>query len=223
MSDQYEHFSTAHEYMKTDLGRQAANRMLESALFLISGGTNDMLDNYYALPIRKLMYSVSAYHDFLLKNLATFVKKLYMKHARRVGVLGLPPVGCLPVDIASSSRLKRECVSSHNADAQLYNDKLKQLLKKLANDLPDLKITYVDIYNPLMDMINNPAKYGFEHTLEGCCGSGSWELGPLCSQYAEVCSDASKYIFWDAAHPTQAAYEKLTKILKDNSLSTLLN
>ena len=85
---------------------------------------------------------------------------MYKRGARRVGVLGMPPVGCLPLDISTKFGFKRECVSQHNADATQFNDRLQQYINQFVTEMPQLKIAYVDIYNPMMDMINNPSRYG---------------------------------------------------------------
>ncbi|XP_042027346.1 GDSL esterase/lipase At2g40250-like [Salvia splendens] len=160
MTAQYRNFEAARETMRLDIGDGPTDDVLKNAVYLISGGTNDMLVNYYAIPIRRLTYSVSAYHEFLLGNLKDFVKKLYKRGARRVGVLGMPPVGCLPLDISTKFGFKRECVSQHNADATQFNERLQQYINQFVTEMPQLKIAYIDIYNPMMDMINNPSRYG---------------------------------------------------------------
>ncbi|KAK1322488.1 GDSL esterase/lipase [Acorus calamus] len=57
------------------------------------------------------------------------------------------------------------------------------------------KVVYVDIYTPLLDMVTNPNKYGFEETGRGCCGTGLIEMGPTCDSFTPTCADASKYLF----------------------------
>lgn len=47
---------------------------------------------------------------------------------------------------------------------------------------------------------------GFEKVNVGCCGSGLLEVSFACNLESVVCSDDSKYVFWDAIHPTEAAY-----------------
>lgn len=47
-----------------------------------------------------------------------------------------------------------------NKDAEAYNQKLSKLLGSLQPQLPGSTLLYADIYTPLMDMINNPKKYG---------------------------------------------------------------
>ncbi|KAH6762802.1 hypothetical protein C2S52_020235 [Perilla frutescens var. hirtella] len=150
----------------------------------------------------------------------TAMEKLQERGARRFAIIGMPPLGCLPMDV-TLNEAKRECVKAHNSEAEAYNVKLQDLIKHLLVDMPRSKLVYVDIYNPIMSMVNNPKQFGLEHTLEGCCGS--LELGPLCSIFSHTCPDPSKYLFWDAAHPTQATYKILTKSFEDRLLSTLLS
>ncbi|KAM2770770.1 hypothetical protein COP1_016138 [Malus domestica] len=52
----------------------------------------------------------------------------------------------------------------------LFNSKLSAELDDLKNNLPNSMLIYVDIYNPLLDMIINPTNYGFEVSNKGCCG-----------------------------------------------------
>lgn len=47
---------------------------------------------------------------------------------------------------------------------------------------------------------------GFEEVSTGCCGTGYIEASILCNMNSAICDDASKYVFWDAVHPTEKAY-----------------
>lgn len=76
-------------------------------------------------------------------------------------VCGLPPIGCMPIiKTTNGVPLLRTCLEDKNSDAQSYNEKLVKLLPKVQAKLPGSKILYADTYNPLMDMIENPRKYG---------------------------------------------------------------
>lgn len=84
--------------------------------------------------------------------------------AKRMVVVGMPPLGCLPMDVTkinlNSSRgnlFRRDCKDEHNSDAQEYNTKLQALVKKISS--PSMKIAYMDIYTPLMNMIKTPKTY----------------------------------------------------------------
>lgn len=79
---------------------------------------------------------------------------------------GLPPIGCLPMQVTLGSiipsfhMLQRVCVNQQNFDSQAYNNKLQTLTSRLQAQHHRAKVLYVDIYNPMMDMIMNPHKYG---------------------------------------------------------------
>jgi phospholipase/lecithinase/hemolysin len=54
---------------------------------------------------------------------------------------------------------------------------------------------------------------GFVETKRGCCGTGLIEFGPLCTPVTPTGEMASKYLFWDAAHPIELAYRYIAAIL----------
>ncbi|CAA0825239.1 GDSL esterase/lipase [Striga hermonthica] len=165
MNAQLAHFGRALGRMRRAAGREEAGRVVSNAIFLVGAGTNDMLYNFYLLPIRKGM-TVSGYQDFLLRKLESAIMRLHGMGARRVAVMGLPPVGCLPVQVTIGSFLpsphmfRRVCVDQQNMDSRAYNTKLQAMLSRLGRTLRGSRIAYVDIYNPMMDMINRPAAYG---------------------------------------------------------------
>ncbi|KAM5556727.1 GDSL esterase/lipase [Rosa sericea] len=213
MGDQLEYFDEAVGRIKASVGEKNGSDIVENALFVISVGTNDLMVNVYEFPLteRKTQFtSTDQYSDFLLQILGSFIQALYSKGARRFMVAGLPPIGCLPLQLTFSGiinlRPQRLCVTQQNIDSQTYNSKLQALLSSLQTTLlPTSRLVYFDIYNPMMDMFNNPDKYGFVQIHEGCCGTGMFELGPLCTELSRTCPDASKYLFWDAVHLTEAA------------------
>lgn len=84
----------------------------------------------------------------------------------KIGVVGIPPIGCLPAIITINSKKpisNRECIGNLNSLARDINQMLKTNLKGLQR--PGTKIVYADIYNPLIDMVNHKTKYGNSITL----------------------------------------------------------
>ncbi|KAF6146987.1 hypothetical protein GIB67_036706 [Kingdonia uniflora] len=228
MNTQLRHFRRCLGRIQRRFGLQRANQVVGNALFTISAGTDDLIWNFYGLPgTRTLQFSISGYQDFLLRNLETFVERLHSMGARKLSITGLPPIGCLPFQITAGSFMpsphmfQRVCVTQQNTDSHAYNTKLQSLIDRLQTTLPGVKIAYVDIYNPLMDMITNPGRYGFLETTRGCCGTGTMEMGPLCNGVIPTCPDASRYVFWDAVHPTQATYQVLAHIYETTVLPLL--
>lgn len=73
---------------------------------------------------------------------------------------GLPPIGCLPIQMTAKSPYDRTCIEKENSNSQSYNKKLEELLPHLQAQLPGSKIFYADIYTPLSNFINYPHEYG---------------------------------------------------------------
>ncbi|KAF8087702.1 hypothetical protein N665_0570s0016 [Sinapis alba] len=196
MDKQWSYFEEAVSKMKSVVG---------------DAGTNDMIYNIYDHVLGSFI-SVSDYQDYLLRNVEAFVQRLHDAGARRITVAGLPPIGCLPVQVTLGTvtlpRIfhHRICTENQNSDSQIYNQKLLKLNFRLSQRLQGSKILYLDIYTPIMDMIKHPNKYGLEETIKGCCGTGFIEAGPLCNSLSKTCEDVSKYLFFDSVHPTQKAY-----------------
>ncbi|XP_062089368.1 GDSL esterase/lipase At2g40250-like [Humulus lupulus] len=212
MEAQLNYFDEAMRRIEMSFGKNRSEELVRKALFVVSVGTNDVVFNLYGVIPSAFQRSASSYHDLLIQRLGSFIQSLYDRGARKFGVAGLPPVGCLPLQISigsfmpSAHMLQRFCVDQQNVDSQAYNLKLQRLLSTLQYSLPDSRMVYFGIYDTMIDMITNPFKYGFQETFQGCCGTGLFEIGPLCVVGMPTCPDASKYIFWDSMHPTQAAY-----------------
>lgn len=55
--------------------------------------------------------------------------------------------------------------------------------------------------------------------MSGCCATGLFEMGYMCSRRSPfTCTDANKYVFWDAFHPTERMY----RIIADRLMNTTL-
>ncbi|XP_071685605.1 GDSL esterase/lipase At2g30220-like [Rutidosis leptorrhynchoides] len=196
--------------LKKVVGVEEAKRIVNGALVSISAGTNDFTISYYDLRTRKNDFAIGDYQDYVLKKLENFINELYKLGCRTMVVSGLPPMGCLPIQMAS--RFTRRCIKDQNFDARIYNQKLKKLLPQLQSSLNRSMIIYTNIYAPVMDMIRNPQKHGFTRTKVGCCGIG-FEAGPICTPFTPLCTNPRNYLFFDSIHPSEAAYRFITKTL----------
>ncbi|KAJ4979813.1 hypothetical protein NE237_010593 [Protea cynaroides] len=221
-SQQLQYFKEYIDRLTRIVGEQEANKIVSGSLVLIGAGTNDLLRNYYDLPIRKVQFNISAYQDFLLQKVQDFVKELMDLGSRNFLIAGVPPLGCVPIQITLKFTHARGCVEDENGDAQLYNSKLIGILKQIQESGPGSKVVYANIYDSMMDMFINPQKYGFTETNKGCCGTGFIEAGPLCNLLSPSCANASEYLFWDCVHPGEVAYRYMTNHIVDNALPYFL-
>lgn len=95
------------------------------------------------------------------------MQNLYKTGARRFAVAGLPPIGCVPIQVTigsilpiSTNFLERACVDNQNIDSQAYNQQLNALTSTWQSKLQGSRVLYADIYSPIMEMIQNPNNYG---------------------------------------------------------------
>ncbi|KAL5802387.1 hypothetical protein ACOSQ3_030836 [Xanthoceras sorbifolium] len=214
-----EYYKEYQETLRGYLGNEKANEVLREALYLISMGTNDFLENYYILPRRSSQYSVKEYQSFLAGIATNFITELYQLGARKISISGLPPMGCLPLERTTNLFHGSDCVEEYNDVAKDFNGQLQGMVMKLNNELPGIQLVLSNPYDILLDMIQNPNKFGFEDGATACCGTGLFEMGYMCNKRNPfTCSDANKYVFWDSFHPT----DKTNRIIADHVMKTSL-
>ncbi|KAH9701955.1 GDSL esterase/lipase [Citrus sinensis] len=213
VSKQLEYFKEYIGKINGLIGADAAKKLLSEAVVIISAGTNDMTFNYYDIPTRRAQFNISEYQDFLQTKLHNYIKQLYDLGCRQMIVAGLPPIGCLPIQITARFKnpLDRKCLDEQNTDSQSYNQKLIKLLNQLQASLPGTRLNYADVYEPVIEMVNNPQKYGFTVVNRGCCGTGFVEVSILCNPTTPKCASDSQFLFWDCIHPSEAAYQIAAK------------
>ncbi|KAL4339878.1 hypothetical protein GQ457_08G007490 [Hibiscus cannabinus] len=214
-----EYYKEYQDKLRRHLGKDEANRRLTESLYLISIGTNDFLENYYVFPTRSVEYSVDEYQSFLVGIASNFIRELYRLGARKVVIGGLPPMGCLPLERTTNMFFGSDCIDEYNNVAKDFNQKLQGAITGLKQELHGIHLFMASPYDKLMEMIQNPSHFGFEDAETACCGTGFFEMSYLCDNMNPfTCSDANKYVFWDAFHPT----EKTNAIMADYAVKTTL-
>ncbi|XP_034221405.1 GDSL esterase/lipase At5g22810 isoform X2 [Prunus dulcis] len=178
-------------------GKANLTSIISGAIYLVSAGSSDFVQNYYINP---LLY-----------------KNLYVLGARKIGVTTLPPLGCLPAAITIFGADSNECLAKFNIDAVSFNNKLNATSQNLQKQLSGLTLVIFDIYQPLYNLVTKPAENGFFEARKACCGTGLVETSILCNaESIGTCANASEYVFWDSVHPSEAA----NKVLADDLLSS---
>ncbi|KAK1441038.1 hypothetical protein QVD17_06874 [Tagetes erecta] len=214
MTDQLQMFSNYIMKLHVLVGKAQTNNIINNSLFLVATGSDDFVLDYFSYPMRKIEYDIPSYINFLVAEASTFIQELHSLGARRVVVLSLPPIGCMPTSITFSGSQNRTCSILYNKAAELFNKKLSSELQSLRSRHPPVKVVFADIYNPLLHIVNNPQSYGFKVVDRGCCGTGKVEVGWMCNMFGPTCSNVSNYLFWDSFHPTEKGY----RIIVDNLL-----
>lgn len=222
MSNQLKLFKAYVAKLKGIVGEDGSKTILANSIFLIICGTNDVA-GYFTLKI-KARYSVESYTDFLVDIASKFVQDLYALEARNIFVFGSPPVGCIPFQRTFKGGGSRNCSVKLNELAKLFNTKLSNALTTLKNSFNDssANLAYVDYYNTLYNLIQNPTQNGFTVVDKGCCGTGLSELSFLCNPVTKTCKDQMAYIYWDSYHYTEHGNRALVNHFLNNSFSGFL-
>ncbi|KAF8042735.1 hypothetical protein BT93_A1150 [Corymbia citriodora subsp. variegata] len=204
------------------VGQSKANAIFSGAIHLLSAGSSDFIQNYYIDPILSGTYTPDQFSSILLTSYSDFIQNLYALGARRIGVTGLPPTGCLPAARILFGSGSDQCVTRLNQDAVSFNNKLNSTSQSLQNRLPGLKLVVFDIYQPLLDMVTKPAANGFIESRRACCGTGTVETSLLCNARSiGTCTNATGYVFRDGFHPTEAANVALAGALLSQGFSLI--
>ncbi|KAL9407629.1 hypothetical protein AB3S75_046212 [Citrus x aurantiifolia] len=142
--------------------------------------------------------------------------RLYNLGARKIIVANVGPVGCIPYQRDTNPSAGESCVSLPNQMAQLFNTELKGLIAELSTSLQESKFVYSDVYRIVADILENYRSYGFEIANSSCCYVAGTHGGLIpCGPSSKVCSDRSKYVFWDPYHPSEATNIIIAKRLLD--------
>ncbi|KAI6687670.1 hypothetical protein NL676_024498 [Syzygium grande] len=221
MSKQLRLFDEYKTKLKSLIGKDRADAIVANGLYIVSAGSDDIVNTYFRTPTRIFGYSVSSYVELLVRLASSFLQELHAKGARKIGVFSLTPLGCIPSQRTLAGGIERRCAEDYNQMVQLLNSKLSSELHHLNGAFPHARMVLIDIYGLVLDIVKNPRKYGFEISDRGCCGSGLIETAVLCNRWDFLtCSNVSRYVFWDSYHPTENVYkimvqEQLGKLMVD--------
>ncbi|GMI72354.1 hypothetical protein like AT3G50400 [Hibiscus trionum] len=212
MDKQLDYFAKTRQDIISRIGAPAAQALLRNSLYFLAIGDNDVLNGEV-----QTIDSYS-YTDEMISNFKSQITRLYNMDARKFAVVSVSKVGRIPFEM-DTHICGQGCVDSVNNLAMLFNSKLKSLLGDLSNSLPGSIFVYVDNDAITEDIINNYRSYGFERMDYACCEVIGRHGGLLpCMEVSRVCSDRSKYVFWDPFHPSESAVLIARKHILDGGL-----
>ncbi|XP_010529639.1 PREDICTED: GDSL esterase/lipase At5g08460 [Tarenaya hassleriana] len=210
---QIEQFVDTYQQIILSIGEEAADNLISNSVFYISIGVNDYI-HFYIRNISNVqnLYSPWHFNQFLVSNMKRELKNLYNVNARRVVVMGLPPIGCAPYYLWRYSSRNGECAEEMNSMIMESNFVMRYMIDQLNLDLPGATLIFCDVLQGAMNILQNHQLYGFNVTSEACCGLGKYKGWFPCIAPEMACEDASSHLWWDQFHPTDA----VNAILADN-------
>ncbi|XVF51204.1 hypothetical protein PTKIN_Ptkin04bG0165800 [Pterospermum kingtungense] len=228
LGEQVKYFEQNRNFMVNAMGENGTREFLKKAIFSLTIGSNDILN--YVQPSIPFVGNdkvlPTAFLDSMISNLTLQLKRLHELGARKVVVVGIGPLGCIPFVRALHLLPKGKCSGEVNAFIQRYNEKLKERLNRLNQEMgPESIFVFANSYDVFMKIIANYRQFGFENADEPCCGGYfppfvCFKSRDSNTSTSFLCDDRSKYVFWDAYHPAEAANLIIAKQLVDGDESS---
>ncbi|CAM0879993.1 unnamed protein product [Alopecurus aequalis] len=223
MTDQLRMFDDYKQRVRAAAGDAALHAILTKGVFAVCAGSDDVANTYFTMRARS-DYSHDSYAALMVSHASAFLDGLLAAGARRVAIINMPPIGCVPSQRTLSGGLARGCAEGHNEIATMVNAGMRDSVRELKARYPGARVVLMDIYGYLLDMMLRPGSYGFSESTLGCCGTGMMEVSVLCNGVTSaVCGDVKDYLFWDSYHPTEKAYKILVDYVYDNYLEQLIS
>uniref|UniRef100_A0A0E0PPQ6 GDSL esterase/lipase n=1 Tax=Oryza rufipogon TaxID=4529 RepID=A0A0E0PPQ6_ORYRU len=127
----------------------------------------------------------------VVEKITMAVERLINQGAVYVVVPGNPPRGCSPIVLTLfmspnwSDYDSLGCLRSINRVSRHHNAMLRAALNGLRGKYPHAKIIFADFYQPIIQVLQDPVRFGFAvgGILRACCGGGgpyNWNGSAIC-------------------------------------------
>ncbi|CAN1831662.1 F-box/WD-40 repeat-containing protein At5g21040 [Linum perenne] len=196
------------QLLELHLGQETAHSFVNKSVFYLSFGKDDYVDIFLARNSTGMRSNEFA--EVLVHQVVMVARRLYEGNVRKLVCMGVLPVGCAPRtvwDLGWNSSLIDErtgCIREVNELVLEYNKLLGDAIMELQKELPDAQLVFCDVYQSMMDILTNPANYGFEDTKNACCGLGIHGVVIGCVSEEMACNlTSSPHVWWDLYNPTQ--------------------
>ncbi|CAH8363474.1 unnamed protein product [Eruca vesicaria subsp. sativa] len=212
LSYQVNNWLAIHKEITSQLEPSRAQIHLSKSLFFVVIGSNDIFDYFGSFKLRQKT-NPQQYTQSMAEKLREQLKRLHDTGARRLLILGVATIGCTPGLRAENPM--HECDEEANSWASLYNEALVKMLQQLKEELgSSMTYSYFDNFKSVHDIVSNSTRYGFADVTSACCGSGELNAELPCFPVSNLCSDRTKYLFWDLyGHPTEAAARTIIDLM----------
>ncbi|OVA11086.1 hypothetical protein BVC80_1741g72 [Macleaya cordata] len=71
------------------VGQKRAEEIIGNAIFVLSMGTNDFIQNYFLEPIRPKQFTLEHYQDYLVSCMINDIKQMHRIGATRLVTVGV--------------------------------------------------------------------------------------------------------------------------------------
>ncbi|KAJ7956165.1 GDSL esterase/lipase [Quillaja saponaria] len=196
---------------------------LSKSIFVISIGGNDFIFNLNMKMGEKTPSpdQISQFSEKLLKLLGEYIKELYQLGARKFLINEIGAGGCAPQLYLMKKQQPGGCDLETNKEVVSYNEKLVPEIKKWESTFQGSSFVHMKMFDIANDFVVNPTHYGFTDSRHACCQLTEHNR---CDANKGPCKDRSKYVYFDAAHLTEAAHKVLaTKCFSEKGVCVPMN
>ncbi|PIA50948.1 hypothetical protein AQUCO_01100044v1 [Aquilegia coerulea] len=221
LNGQLDNFANTRQDIISNIGAPATLQLFSKSIFSVTIGSNDFINNYLSSDHERKLVSPEAFVDAMIYRYRIQLTRLYTLGARKIVLANVGPIGCIPYSRDMNPFAGDDCIAFPNQLASLFNTRLKPLVRELNAKLKGSLFVYADVNRIVLDIIQNFRFYGFENPTSACCRAASITIGGRfggkvpCLPTNKVCPDRSKYVFWDAFHPSEAANMIIARRLLD--------
>ncbi|TKY57068.1 GDSL esterase/lipase [Spatholobus suberectus] len=167
LNQQLRQVSETMQLLQLQLSEDTALQFTKSSIFFLSFGKEDYIDLFLHNSSSQMFQRGTQYFATILVNqMANAARYLYDANARKIICLGILPLGCTPRMAWELNRTSAEyyngngCVEHVNELVFEYNRLLDEQIVKLNTEFPDAQMVFCDVYNGMMEIINEPRLYG---------------------------------------------------------------
>jgi len=176
LNQQLRQVSETMQLLQLQLTEDTALQFTKSSIFYLSFGKEDYIELFLhnsSSSNQTLERGAQHFATILVNQMANAARYLYNANARKITCLGILPLGCTPRmawELNSTSSAgdhnANGCVEHVNDMIFEYNRLLHEQIDKLNTEFPDAQMVFCDVYNGMMEIINEPRLYGmFFHPL----------------------------------------------------------
>jgi len=145
----------------------------------------------------------------MVDNTAKAVDRLYLKGARRIGVVNLPDLTRFP----QFNTLPDAERSYHREKAVQHNAALEARLRVFRERSPEATLWVIDFFHCLDFVLDHPTRFGLTRT-----DLAAWHDENLLDKSFD--GPGSRYAFWDYVHPTSAVHALLAQTMEATILGS---
>ncbi|MQL88895.1 hypothetical protein Taro_021467, partial [Colocasia esculenta] len=163
MDEQIDNFKRVRTLLEQQLGsKDMTNKLVSNSLFVFTCGGND-LNNFFDK--HSFLFPFAPIDEYVANLTSAFnsqLRELYEFGGRKFAVINVPAIGRIPtaraLDVLNIIGINFERVL--NGYARKFNEAEAAMLRGLSSTLPGMKYSIGNAYSVIMDVTNNPKKYG---------------------------------------------------------------